>query len=83
MMSILKSGKAVKFFVMGDQRDFIDRNSKFNQLVQMTNLVFGSEETALRNSSSIALVLNSIPSIEEQVHKKLVPDTLYAFIQNQ
>lgn len=83
MMSVLKSGKAVKFLVMVDQRDFIGRNSKFNQLVKTINDVFGSEETALRNSSSIALVLNSIPSIEEQVDKKLVADQLYAFMQDQ
>lgn len=49
----------------------------------MINDVFGTEESALQNSSSIAIVLNFVPSNEEQVDKQLVAHQFNVMMQNQ
>jgi len=53
---------------MFDYRDLKrnDNNVKFCNLVQLLKDFFGSEETAVKNNLSFALVLNFIPSLEKQ-----------------
>lgn len=85
MMTVLKSCKSIKFLVMLDQKN-LDNNAKFTQRIKLLNDVFGGEQNASNNRSSIAIILNLMNSTEGPEDKKLLKDELnnnMSNLQNQ